>query len=84
MVHGAPVQTLLPANVKPIRYKETVLNPLADYKIQARVLSTKTYWFGEDSNIIPIDIAVGWDEMSDSAVLDQLRISQAGRFLKSY
>ena len=35
---------------------------------------------GQLADVVPIDVAVGWGEMSDSAVLEQLRISQSNRF----
>jgi hypothetical protein len=45
-----------------------------------RVLSRERYYLGTLADIAPLDIAVGWGPMSDSAVLAELDISQSGRF----
>jgi len=65
---------------KPIKYKDAVIEPLAEYQIEARVLSTERYWFDKMAKIAPTDLAVGWQEMSNSKIIDQLSIRQADRF----
>jgi hypothetical protein len=56
------------------------VEPLAAYTIEARVLGTERYRFGREAEISPVDFAVGWGAMSDSAVLQQIDITQSGRF----
>jgi hypothetical protein len=56
------------------------VEPLAAFSIEARVLSTEKYRLGRESEISPVDFALGWGAMSDSAVLDRIDISQRGRF----
>ncbi|HVP28804.1 MAG TPA: hypothetical protein VMW35_06540 [Myxococcota bacterium] len=56
------------------------LHALARYDIEARVLGTERYRFDRESQLSPIDFAVGWGPMSTNAVLDTLDISQHGRF----
>jgi len=63
---------------------EFELTPQADYDIEARVLSTETYSIGTDARLSPIDFAVGWGPMSDSAVLSHFRVRQGGRFFTIY
>lgn len=76
-----PEQKNLDPTEKPsITYKDTVIDFLADYKIQARVLSTEKYWFDRGAKFSPIDLAVGWGPMSDTKNIHQLKISQADRF----
>jgi len=53
---------------------------LAEFNLKARVLSTETYWFDEGADISPVDFALGWGIMSDQKVLDELSISQTGRW----
>lgn len=65
---------------RPIRYKNVVLDPLAEYSLKARVLSTERYWIDKMAKIAPLDVAVGWGVMSDSKVLEKLRIWQEDRF----
>ena len=54
--------------------------PAAEFSLEARVLSTETYRMGREADLSPVDLALGWGPMSDSAVLDRLQISQGGRF----
>ena len=56
------------------------IKPVADFSLQARVLSTKRYYLGSKAALSPIDLALGWGPMSDSAVLGRLDISQSDRF----
>ena len=56
------------------------IEPLADFSLQARVLSRENYLLGRDSDLSPIDVAFGWGPMSDTVVIKQLTISQSGRF----
>ncbi len=52
----------------------------AKFSAEVRVLSRERYRLGELADVSPLDIAVGWGPMSDSAVLADLKISQSGRF----
>lgn len=56
------------------------LRPLATYSVTARVLSAKRYKYDYTADLAPVDLALGWGRMSDSAVLDELSISQRGRW----
>ena len=44
------------------------------------MLSKEAYWIDGGADLAPYDLALGWGPMSDSAVLDQLSISQGSRF----
>jgi len=56
------------------------LKALANFTIEARVLSKEIYRADRESELAPVDLALGWGAMSDSAVLEKLAISQGGRF----
>jgi hypothetical protein len=56
------------------------LEALANFDIEARVLSKESYYADRESELVPVDLALGWGAMSDSAVLEKLSISQGGRF----
>jgi len=56
------------------------LTPLAQFSIRARVLSTERYSYDREADLSPVDFALGWGKMSDSAVLQYLDISQSGRW----
>jgi hypothetical protein len=53
---------------------------LAEFSLRARVLSAHSYRSGKEAEYSPRDLALGWGRMSDSAVLDQLDITQGNRW----
>lgn len=79
LVQVDPEQTE-PASQAPITRGDYLLTPLADYDIEARVLSREDYSIDAGSDLAQTDLAVGWKRMSDSAVIDQLEIEQSARF----
>ena len=56
------------------------LTAIAEYHLRARVLGTKRYYNDPNSDLVPFDVAVGWNRMSDQAVLDQFSITMGNRF----
>lgn len=74
-----PIQTNSDGN-KIYQHGDYALQVLANFDIEARVLSTESYRLGRDAELVPVDVALGWGAMSDSAVLAELSISQSGRF----
>jgi hypothetical protein len=56
------------------------LTPRARFALSARVLARADYRFDAGADLVPTDLALGWQQMSDSAVLDHIEISQANRF----
>jgi hypothetical protein len=79
LVDEEPRQTE-PASREPISHGDYQLTPLADYDIEARILSREDYSIDAGSDLSPTDLAVGWKRMSDTAVIEQLDISQSVRF----
>ena len=55
----------------------------ASFEIRARVLSKEPYYLGRTADLAPVDLALGWGEMSDSAVLSQIDISQSARWYRT-
>ena len=56
------------------------IEPVADYSVRARVLSVERYRVDRGAELSPVDFALGWGPMSDSAVVDRLSISQSNRW----
>jgi len=81
LVESAPLQSEATRHT-PFSHKGFQLTPLADFRLQARVLGTENYSLGRESELSPIDLALGWGPMSDSAVLQEIEISQGGRFYR--
>lgn len=74
-----PVQTAV-ENIAPLEKSGFTIKPLARYEITARVLSKERYRWDAGAKLAPVDLTVGWGPMSDSAVLDKLKISQDTRW----
>lgn len=78
LAEEAPVQTTCDPQTWEVNgYK---LSALAAFSMKARVLSTDRYHFDRESDLVPEDVAFGWGQMSDRRILDQLDISQSGRW----
>jgi hypothetical protein len=79
LVSEEPQQTE-PSDRAPVRHGDFELTALADFSVEARVLSRHDYSLGIESDLAPTDFALGWRRMSDSAVIDRLDIEQSARF----
>jgi len=53
---------------------------LAEFEAKAIILHIKKYSVGRESDLSPVDLALGWGPMSDQGVIDRLEISQSGRW----
>ena len=54
------------------------VTPLADFSIRAKLLSRKSYFLGQESDLSPVDFALGWGPMSDEEILKDIEINQSG------
>jgi hypothetical protein len=52
---------------------------LAQFDMRGRVLSSSHYSFDAESIVAPVDLALGWGRMSDTAVLEQMSLGQGTR-----
>ncbi len=75
-----PLQEAVGRNPEVLHKGDVTITPLATFSITARVLSRADYSWDTESAISPIDLALGWGRMSDSAVLRDASVSQSGRF----
>jgi hypothetical protein len=80
LIAAEPVQLALdqpqPGLSKP-GYRITALQR---FSLDARVLGAERYRFDRGADLAPVDLALGWGPMSDTAVLGQISIIQSGRF----
>jgi len=74
-----PVQSdgRLPAPFAHDLYKIT---PLARYRVTAVALERERYRFDRGAELAPVDLALGWGPMSVASVINDLSISQSGRW----
>jgi len=82
LVSGEPMQRLVQRPA--FAFGDYQLTPLAEFDVEARVLSVEKYRTDGGARLSPIDFALGWGPMSDSAVLEHFRIRQGGRFFSVY
>ncbi len=79
IISDDPEQVVFVTPPPEIALREWTLQPLATFRMQARVLGTKSY--GDfSSDISPYDLALGWGPMSDTSVLEKLHFDQSNRF----
>ena len=81
MAPEVPVQDAL-EDAEAIALGDFAINPKAEFSLKARVLASKRYWTGDSAKLAPYDLALGWSEMSDETVINQLSISQSGRYYR--
>lgn len=63
-----------------LRKGEYRIEPLAEFDIKARVLGAEHYHVDREADLAQVDLAMGWGAMSDPEILEQISISQSGRF----
>lgn len=75
----SPVQTKLDL---PAAFKEGdyTIKPLARYNLTAVVLGRERYRYDRDAALAPVDLALGWGPMSTADAINDLKISQFGRW----
>jgi hypothetical protein len=75
-----PVQLPLLPNQRSFQQGHYQVIPLARYQMKARVLSRENYYMGREADLSPVDLALGWGQMSDGAVISKIEISQSNRW----
>jgi len=74
-----PIQTQV-EKAPLIQHDGYLIEPVARFEVEARVLGTERYRMGREADLSPMDLALGWGPMSDQSVLDHIEISQFRRF----
>jgi hypothetical protein len=65
---------------KAFLHEKYTVTPLARYSATAVVLSRDRYRFDDAAELAPVDLALGWGSMSIAGVINELKISQSGRW----
>ena len=69
LVPDDPVQIAINSPV-PWQKGEYTITPLAEFRLKAFVLSTNSFSIGKESDLSPMDLALGWGQMSNQAIVD--------------
>jgi hypothetical protein len=80
-VPEAPVQVKI-ETPQSFPLDDYTITPLEKFSIKAKVLSREEYRFGREADLSPLDLALGWGTMSDESILDDIEISQSGRWYR--
>lgn len=67
-------------NAKAFLHNGYSITPLANFVIEARVLSREKYKYDRAAELSPVDFALGWGPMSDTSVIEKLDIRQSVRY----
>ncbi len=81
LVNTAPIQEDN-SSVPEFKMNGYDITPLKTFQIKARVLGRENYSSGRESDLSPVDLALGWGRMSDESVVSKISISQSGRFYR--
>jgi len=83
LVPATPQQVEL-ADAAPLEFLGHELKPRAKFSVEARVLSAERYRWDGGARLAPVDLALGWGPMSDSAMLERFEVTQGARFYTLY
>jgi hypothetical protein len=64
----------------PFVHGHYTITPLARYSVTAVVLSRERYRNDREADLSPLDLALGWGPMSIASVINELKVSQGGRW----
>lgn len=81
MAQESPVQTDA-ISLQKFQLDDYEIIPAARFDIKAKVLSSKSYIFGREAHLSPIDLVLGWGPMSDESIVRKIAISQSNRFYR--
>lgn len=79
-VHAEPLQKPLDWPYPALSLGDFSLSPVAEFQIEARILSRRDYRWDTEAALSPMDLLLGWGRMADPDVVARIRFRQAGRF----
>lgn len=53
-----------------------------EFRIKAKVISKKNYYFDFQSDLSKTDLGLGWGDMSDESIINEFEFSQSNRFMR--
>ena len=79
VVQESPIQ-IDSSSLKPFPFKKYTIKPFAEFQMKGLVLSEHHYYWGRASELVPVDLALGWGPMSDGNILKEMSVSQMHRW----
>jgi hypothetical protein len=63
-----------------IKNGEFYLNPIAEYSVNAVVVSKESYSYGWQAELAPVDLALVWGKLSNPELMENITFSQSDRW----
>ena len=82
LVSEEPEQTDLKSDAPTFHLGEYEIAAEAAFHFRARLLGRERYHFHREADLSPVDFAIGWGPMSDSAILSQMEMRQGSRYFQ--
>lgn len=79
VIENAPRQTEV-SDLASIPFDQYLIQPVAEFHLEARVLAREDYYLGREADLSPTDLVLGWKDMADPQVVKQINIRQSGRW----
>lgn len=83
LLFSEPLQeNLEEGDLKPFKKDKFLITPIKRYRIAARILRKEYYHFGQSHEVLPVDLALGWNIMADRKTVkeNKIEITQSNRF----
>lgn len=80
LVPSVPEQSNYRKDPAEIRMDKWQIQPVAEYRVDARVLEIQDYDEYDIDELVPLDFLLGWGPMSDSAVIQKLDLGISNRY----
>lgn len=64
---------------KKFDFKDVTLTEKATYSVTAKVISAERYYLDRHSNVSTMDVVIGWYNLSNEKILNQIEFSQSDR-----
>ncbi|WP_373017188.1 hypothetical protein [Thiomicrorhabdus sp.] len=65
-------------------FKNHEITAVADFEIEAKVLSQERYYLDRASKLSPVDFVLGWKAMSDQEIVNKFTFNQSVRWYNWY
>jgi hypothetical protein len=79
-IDRTPIQENINNSKQSFRLDEYSITPLANFQLVGRVLGAKQYRTDRESELSPVDLALGWGPMANPDTLAKLTITQSNRW----
>jgi hypothetical protein len=81
-INKAPIQNKINSSKNFVEFNDYKITPMANFQLIGKVLSEKHYSTGRETELSPVDLALGWGPMAVQNNIDAISISQSRRWYR--